>query len=101
MKVTLSKEDIETIIKEYFGMDSVAWQKDGTIVLDTTLEKITNEKNNLEKFNDKLGINKQNVPYIGGSSWPRVTPQWTGITAKASSRTGLLSKLKKSPPVKI
>ena len=56
MKVTLSKEDIETIIKEYFDMESVAWQDDGTIILDTTLEKITNEKNDLSKFKEKMGI---------------------------------------------
>jgi len=76
MKVTLSKEDIETIIKEYFDMESVAWQKDGTIILDTTLEKITNEKNKLGIFNEKLGITKKN-PQIIGTSYP-YTPSWGG-----------------------
>ena len=64
MKVILGKKDIESIVKKYFDMESVAWQKDGTIILDTTLEKITNEKNDLSKFNNILGINKKIIPYI-------------------------------------
>jgi len=98
MKVILSKEDIEMIIKEYFDMESVAWQKDGTIVIDTTLEKITNEKNTLDKFNDKLGINKKNVPYLSPAR--NYVPSWNtgrGITSTTSNIGTYLTKT----PVKI
>ena len=57
MKIILSKEDIEGIVKEYYGMESVAFQKDGTIVIDTTLEKITNEKNDMLLLDQKLKPN--------------------------------------------
>ena len=57
MKVILSKDDIESLVKEYFDMESVSFQDDGTIIIDSTLEKITNEKNNMDVFNEKIGKN--------------------------------------------
>ena len=79
MKVILTKDDIESIIKEYFNMESVATQKDGTIVMDTTLERITNEKNDMSILNNKL---KKKKPYTGISApyVPYISPPY-GITS--------------------
>jgi len=60
MQVILSKEDIETIIKEHFDMESVTWKKDGTIVIDSTLEKITNEENDQSVFESIIRKDKEN-----------------------------------------
>ena len=63
MKIILSKDDIENIIKEYYNMEAVATQKDGTILIDTTLERITNEKNDMHVLNSKLKNNPIYTPF--------------------------------------
>jgi hypothetical protein len=50
MKIILSKDDIEEIIKNVFNIEAMGWNKDGTITIDTVLEKIVNDKSN---FNTK------------------------------------------------
>jgi hypothetical protein len=54
MKIILSKDDIEELVKKYYDMESVGWNEDGSMTIDTTLEKITNDKNDMKVLNDRL-----------------------------------------------
>jgi hypothetical protein len=56
MKIILSKEDIEAVVKKYFEMEAVAWADDGTIIIDTTLEKIMNQDNDMETLNERIKL---------------------------------------------
>lgn len=60
MKIILSKEDIEALVKKYYDMEAIAWNEDGTITIDTTLERIVNEKNDMHRLDDLL--KKKNIP---------------------------------------
>lgn len=62
MKIILSKDDIEGIIKKYYDMEALAWNDDGTITMDTTLERIMNEKNDMKTLDEKL--RSQNATYL-------------------------------------
>lgn len=48
MKIILSKDDIEEIIKKLFDIEAIGWNNDGTLIIDTVLEKLVNDKS---KFN--------------------------------------------------
>jgi len=93
MKVILSKEDIENLVKEYFDMESVAFQKDGTIVIDTTLEKITNEKNDMKILNEKLKKKKQYQNIIGSPHYIPSPYTTSGPLYKSTSTgSGIIKK---------
>jgi hypothetical protein len=76
LKVILSKDDIQVIVKQYYNMDAAEWNDDGTITLDSTLERIVNEKNDMKILEDRLKKKPSTNwtgPYITGSPY---TP-WT------------------------
>lgn len=69
LKIILSKDDIQALVKKYYDMDAAEWNDDGTITIDTTLERIVNEKNDMHVLEDLLK-KKPSTPYIGGQQWP-------------------------------
>lgn len=58
MKIILNKNDIKKIIKKVFNIEAVCWNDDGTLTIDTVLEKITNNSNfnetQLKKYIKKI-----------------------------------------------
>jgi len=57
MKIELSREDVEIILKKYFDMDALLLRSDGSAIIDTTLEKIINDKS---KYSGGLILNSPN-----------------------------------------
>ena len=51
MRIELSRDDVETILKKYMSMQTVVLNKDGSATVDTTLEKIVSEPSE-ERYNE-------------------------------------------------
>ena len=56
MKIELSREDVEIILKKYFDMDALLLRSDGSAIIDTTLEKIINDNPKYYDPNDDSGL---------------------------------------------
>jgi len=71
MKIILSKDDLEEIIKKLFDIEAVGWNDDGTLTIDTVLEKLVNDKSkfNTDDLRRMLGRHIP-TPYIS----PPLTP---------------------------
>ena len=70
MKIELSREDVETIIKKYLNMDAVLLNENGSAIIDTTLEKLLNDKkidleSEILNKGQKLPLHGINFPPIG------------------------------------
>ena len=70
MKIILSKDDIEEIIKKLFDIEAIGWNADGTLTIDTVLEKLINDKSkfNTDDLRRMLGRPVQS-PYITPPIW--------------------------------
>jgi acid phosphatase family membrane protein YuiD len=63
VKIILSKEDIETIIKNIFDIEAMCWNDDGTLTLDTILDKLVNEKSKFNTDDLKKILGRTPTPY--------------------------------------
>jgi len=45
MRIELTKQDVESILKKYLNMDAVLLKNNGSAIIDTTLEKIISNEN--------------------------------------------------------
>jgi len=72
MQIILSKDDIEEIIKKVFDIEAMGWNDDGTITIDTVLEKLVNDKS---KFNtDDLKRMLGRTPTPAPNPYPYIQP---------------------------
>ena len=82
MQIILSKDDIEEIIKKVFDIEAMGWNKDGTITIDTVLEKLVNDKSkfNTDDLKRMLGRAPTQVqpqyPYIQPTPYVQPRPIW-------------------------
>jgi hypothetical protein len=76
MKIILSKEDIEEIIKKIFDIEAIGWNEDGSLTIDTVLEKLVNDKSkfNTDDLRRMLGRPVQPVPIPYNPSPPYINP---------------------------
>jgi hypothetical protein len=76
MQIILSKDDIEEIIKKVFDIEAMGWNKDGTITIDTVLEKLVNDKSkfNTDDLKRMLGRAPTQVPYSYIQPAPYIQP---------------------------
>jgi len=101
MQIILSKDDIEEIIKKVFDIEAMGWNKDGTITIDTVLEKLVNDKSkfNTDDLKRMLGRAPTQVtyPYIQPAPYRYVTGIQPGQTT-ISNPTGVFTS---SMPTKV
>lgn len=82
MQIILSKDDIEEIIKKVFDIEAMGWNDDGSITIDTVLEKLVNEKSkfNTDDIKRMLGRTPTPAPnpypYIQPSPYIQPKPIW-------------------------
>lgn len=100
MIIKITKEEILDIINEYFDVNNAGYDKNGSVVIDETLEKILNESpnekliNRLKKQNKKKDFD-QIYPTSPPMSPPRVSPPY--VWASNSNKSTPI-KRKRRPP---
>jgi len=57
MRIELSRDDVEEILKKYMSMDTVVLNEDGTATVDTTLEKLVSDKTPQEELFNPIYFN--------------------------------------------
>jgi hypothetical protein len=62
MQIVLTKDDVLEIIKKVFDLEAVGWNKDGTVTIDTVLEKLINDKSNFNTDDLKRMLRKPVQP---------------------------------------
>lgn len=84
MQIILSKDDIEEIIKKVFDIEAMGWNDDGTITIDTVLEKLVNDKSKFNTDDLKRMLGRAPTPapnpypYIQPSPYIQPKPIWYG-----------------------
>jgi len=82
MQIILSKDDIEEIIKKVFDIEAMGWNDDGSITIDTVLEKLVNEKSKFNTDDIKRMLGRAPTPapypYIQPTPYIQPKPIWFG-----------------------
>ena len=68
MRIELSRDDVEIILRKYMEMDTVVLNKNGSATVDTTLEKIVSDK--VEQYSLPYSLNSlQRITQMVGKKW--------------------------------
>jgi len=85
MRIELSRDDVEKILRNYLGMDTVVLNDDGSATFDTVLEKLVGEKQEPIKP----------APYISPIPYIPIKPYPIWATTTPAGQKTITSKVKK------